>query len=114
MSTERSIKEIELSIEQSEEYVKASQALNRLFENKDFVEVIKVGYFKEEPARLVEIKAAPEMQTDKLQAAIMQGIDGIGALQQYFNTIWAMGREAEKAIRDANEELDMIAEEGDD
>jgi hypothetical protein len=111
MSNESQIREIELSIEQAQEYTKVSKALTNLFNNKDFIEVIKVGYFKEEPARLVEMKAAPEMQTEKLQTAVMNAIDGIGALQQYFNTIWSMAREGEKAIADGNEALDDIAKE---
>jgi len=102
---------IELSIEQARGYVKASDALNRLFANPDFVEIIKVGYFKDEPARLVEMKAAPQMANEVHQARILKNIDGIGALQQYFNTIWAFGNTAKETIEQGEAMLVELAAE---
>ena len=102
---------IELSIEQARSFVKAADALNRLFANPDFVDIIKVGYFKDEPARLVEMKASPQMAHETHQANIIKSIDGIGALQQYFNTIWAFGTTARETIESGEAMLAELATE---
>ena len=113
MSTEQEVRQIEIEIEQARELVKTRDALDRLMENPDFKEVILTGYFKDEPARLVELKAAPQMEAAQHQANIIKSMDGIGALQQYFNTIWHLGSNAESAIQDGHQAIDEIhAEEG--
>ena len=105
MSTEQDIQDIELNIEQARAFVKANDALNRLMENPDFKEVIREGYFKDEAVRLVELKAAPQMGSEESQQYILKALDGIGSLQQYFNTIWHLGEQAKVAIDDGNEQL---------
>lgn len=108
MSTEQDVQQIELSIEHAREMIKTGDALNRLMQNVDFKNVITEGYFKDEPARLVELKAAPAMSDEKYQNDIIRSIDGIGSLQQYFNTIWAMAANSERAIEAGEEELMAI------
>lgn len=99
------IQEIELSIEQSRVFITTADALNRLMKNEDFKILISVGYFKEEPARLVELKAAPQTTSEEWQASIIKSIDGIGSLQQYFNTIWGLAENARVAIEEGEEAL---------
>lgn len=106
--SEDAIQQIQLDIEDARRLVEDAQALDRLFENKDFKRVIKEGYFKEEPARLAEIKAAPQMRGEQYQTAIIKEIDGIGCLQQYFNKIWALADQARRSIESGEEEIEAI------
>lgn len=106
------VEAIELDIRQARSLVDAEDALNRLYANKDFQAVILDGYFKEEAWRLVELKAAPAMQHEGHQRMISQAIDAIGGLQQHFNKIRVMADEARAAIEYSEQELELMAAEG--
>jgi hypothetical protein len=105
------VDEIQVDIEQAREVVAESEALNRLFKNTDFKKLILEGYFKDEAARLVELKAAPQMQGEAQQKMLLAAIDSIGGLQQHFNKIWVMGEQAEQAIEQSQIELNELTEE---
>lgn len=107
------VKNIELNIEEAREFVKFNEALERLGKNKDFQTVILKGYFKEEPARLVEALAAPNLQDQKFQDAILKSMEGIGQLQQFFNKVQHQADMAQSAIEEGQRELDDMAERGD-
>lgn len=97
---DQQIEQIELSIEAAKENVEKMEALLRLIDNKDFKTIIDDGYFKNEAARLVILKADPEMQEAKFQDQLDKGIIAVGQLRQYFRTIMQIGRMAERSIRD--------------
>lgn len=102
------VEDIQIQIDDAREMVRGADALERLFENADFNLVVKQGYFQEEPARLVEMKATPAMSSEANQAAIIKQIDGIGALQQYFNARFLTGDMARDAIRDGEMAIDEM------
>jgi len=103
--------EIEISIEQAKKVVALRDALRRLHSNKDFIKVIKEGYFVEDASRLVLLKADPEMMSDELQASIERQIIAIGQLSQYFGKTEALGTMSERAITENQEALEEIAAE---
>lgn len=106
------IEQIEVSISEARKTVNKMEALLRLLDNKDFLEVIEDGYFKDEASRIVLLKADPEMQEDKYQNQLDNSIIAIGTLRQYFRSIMQLGRMAERSIKDdetTREEL--LAEE---
>ena len=105
MSNEEQIQAIEISIEQSKVLIEYGNTLERLMKNPDFKEIILTGYFKEEPARLTELKASPHMAYEQHQEAIIRSLDGIGALQQYINTIRGAASEASMALEQGAEAL---------
>lgn len=102
------VEDIQIQIDDAREMVRGADALERLFENADFNLVVKQGYFQEEPARLVEMKATPAMSSEANQAAIIKQIDGIGALQQYFTARFLTGDMARDAIRDGEMAIDEM------
>jgi len=108
--SEVTVQDIQIQMDDAREIIRSADALERLFENPDFKLVIKQGYFKEEPARLVEMKATPAMSGEATQSAIIKQIDGIGALQQYFNARFLTGEMARDAIRDGELQIDEIGE----
>ena len=110
MSNEADVQAIELSIEQARAMVEKADALDRLMANKDFKLIISEGYFKEEAIRLVELKAAPQMESDVHQTAVLKSIDAIGELQQHFNAIYMMASNAQRAIEDGEAELNAMDE----
>ena len=99
------IEEIELTITQATNAKNRGISLRRLYDNKDFKEIILEGYFTDHACQLVELKAAPAMQNDKQQTDILKSIDGIGALQQHFNAIYQQADIASTASDQGNEEL---------
>ena len=97
------VREIELSIKQAKSIVALGNALERLRNNADFKLVISEGYFEKEAVRLVHLKADQNMQAPERQASILNQMDSIGNLNQYFQTVFHRAALAAKAI-DADEE----------
>lgn len=111
MSTEQEVQHLELSIEQAREMVKRGEALDRLMDNKDFIEIIQETYFEKEAIRLVALKAAQSQHRPEAQAFILKSMDGIGCLQEFFRVIWRNADQSIAAMADAEAELDAISEE---
>lgn len=108
MNIDTQLQAIDRNLEEDKKAVDLASALNRLSTNKDFREVIKVGYFEKEAIRLVLLKADINMQSPERQEAIIKAIDSIGFLHQYFNTINQLASIATKSIEyneEAREEL---------
>ena len=105
------LEQIESSIKQSKRTVDLGSALERLFDNRDFKQVITEGYFNQEAVRLVHLKSDPNMQSPDTQKAIISQMDSIGYLNQYFSTVLALASMASKSI-DADEQTreDLLAE----
>lgn len=106
------VQRIEESIRQSKEIIEFDKALQRLTQNRDFVEVIKRGYLEREAIRLVHLKAEPAMASAEKQAAILAQIDAIGGLLGYFRIIGQNALLAMKNLeQDEAEREELLAEE---
>lgn len=105
------LEQIESSIKHAKRTVDLGSALERLFDNRDFKQVITEGYFNQEAVRLVHLKSDPNMQSPDTQKAIISQMDSIGYLNQYFSTVLALASMASKSI-DADEQTreDLLAE----
>lgn len=97
MATEQELHEVEITLAQANANIERMNNLTKLINSKEFDEVITKGYFEQEAIRLVLSKGDPSMQTPELQKAIIEAIDGIGRLRQYFTTIMHTGAMAQKA-----------------
>lgn len=102
------IEEIEIDIENARSFVKLGDALDRLHKNPDFLAVIRHGYFVQEPARLTSLKAHPSQAADEQQDSIVRQIDGIGSLQQHFQTLWAQAALSRDAIAEGEKSIAEI------
>jgi len=103
--------QIDVSIEQARETVSKKDALMRLMDNADYKVVFTEGYFKEEAARLVQLRGDPEFDDIKAQQSIEKSIIGVGSTYNYLHTIIQLGRMAEKAMIAAEVERELMAEE---
>lgn len=105
------IEQLDISIKQSQKFVDIGDALERLYMNKDFKKLISEGYFETEAIRLVHLKADPNMQSADTQKGILQQMDAIGALKQYFHLQRYRAESAGKAITfDEQTREDILAE----
>jgi hypothetical protein len=95
------MEEVEVEIQQCKEAIARRDVMVRLRNNKDFQEIIEIGYLKEEAVRLIMAKVAglPAEAMDKLDKLAY----GPGALAQHFDTILRLGDQAEQALN--NNEL---------
>jgi hypothetical protein len=105
------VNEIEVTIEKARAVIERNNALDRLFDNPDFVDVIRNGYLHEEAVRLVHLKAAPQMQKPEHQTDVLRAIDSIGGLLGYFQKIGHASRMAEQAIEQGEQALQEIEDE---
>lgn len=106
------LQEIELNIKQAQKLVDLGNALERLRSNNDFKKVITEGYFEQEAVRLVHLKADQNMQTAERQQSIIAQMDAIGALNQYFQTVFHRASLASKAIEADEQTREELLEEG--
>lgn len=99
MSIESQIAEVEVSIEDAKEQIERKKALDRLYNNKDFKDLILEGYFVNEASRLVLLKGDLNLP-DEAQEHCDKMINGIGCLRSYFQTVHHFGNMAEKGLDD--------------
>lgn len=105
------VQSLEQNILQSKALVEMGQALERLQFNKDFKKVVVDGYFREEAIRLVHLKASPHTQSADMQRSIVNQIDAIGAVSDYFGTVLFKARQGERAIAADQETIEELAQE---
>lgn len=110
--TTDSIQEIEMGIEEAREYIERGEALERLYRNPDFQNIVVKGYFEREAVRLVHLKGDPAMRAPEHQAAIIQDMDGIAALHSHFRVILMQAQQMREAIQDGEEALEEIRDSG--
>lgn len=106
------VETIEVSIEECKTKVAMNDAVDRLWENKDFRTVVLDGYFRDYAVEMVTAKSNPGCQTEQIQAAIIRSIDGIGNLKQYFSKLDKEADMARQAILDSEIELEELRSEG--
>ena len=103
MNIEQQLEQVEISLDNAKRLVAFGDAIERLEQNKDFQTVILEGYFKEEAARIVGLKADPHMMMPEQQEICDQIITSIGGLRQFFLAKKRMAESAAMAI-EADEE----------
>jgi hypothetical protein len=108
------IEQIEITEQSAKAKVELGRALNKLVGNREFKKLILEEYFEKEAARLVMLKAEPNMQDDESQKRIIKDIDAIGNLRQYFRAIEQLSMMAEKSLKDCAEHREYLAQENDD
>jgi hypothetical protein len=111
MIDQAQIHEIELDIEQARTFVRRGEALERLYANPDFQEIIGTGYFTDEAVRLVHLKSDPNMQSPEMQAGILKEMDGIGSLTGYFRALRYQADMAQESIREGNKFMEEVRNE---
>jgi hypothetical protein len=111
MSDAAQVREIELEIDKAREFVKRGEALERLYANPDFQEIIGKGYFTDEAVRLVHLKGDPNMQSPEMQAGVIKEMDGISSLSGYFRALQYQAQAAREAIQEGQEFLDEARQE---
>jgi hypothetical protein len=112
MSTEAQIQEIEMTIEQARKAKELMEAVLKLSNNHEFKRVINEDYFEKYAARLVLLKADPNMQDESSQRELNNNMIAIGYFRQYLSSLIQLGRQAEREILDAEEaRTEILAEE---
>lgn len=111
MSKQDEINAIERSVKDARKDKELGLSLERLQKNRDFLAVIKAGYFEAEAVRLVHLRGDNMYQTVERQAAILKGIDAISSLHQYFQVIRMLADQAGKAIEDGEILLEEMRNE---
>jgi hypothetical protein len=97
---DENVKQIELEITEAREWLEQAERLERLRQNPDFIALIEEGYFKEEAARIVNLKADPQFVfAGEEQMAFLNILEaGVGALQQHFRKIDMQADAARRGI----------------
>ena len=105
------IEAIEREVRNAQTIIKFADALRRLKKNKDFIDVVLNGYFKEDAIRLVHLKARPDMQSEESQKLVISQIDAIGAFSAYMNTAFHKEQMAKKTMEDIEYARDNLSDD---
>lgn len=110
---EKQLRELEITMEQAKQNIDLMNALDKLINNiPEWKKVIEENYFEKEASRLVLLKADPSMQKDEEQKQIIQSIDAIGYFRRYLQTVYQLGRMAERALEeDSRTRQDLLQEQ---
>lgn len=111
MSTD-TITAIEGNIQKARAVLEFQAALERLRGNRDFKKVVLEGYFEQEAIRLVHLKSDQNMQSPVIQQSIVNQIDAIGQLSQFFATALQKASMASRQIEADQETIEELAAEG--
>jgi hypothetical protein len=103
--------QIELSIDAAKELLKDTEALDRLYKNKDFIRLIEKKYLQEEPVRLTHLLADPVFSTDAMRNGVIKQLDGVAQFLGFLRGINRLGPEVRQAIADSERELDLLRTE---
>ena len=103
------VQQVEVTIEQAEAAIELNKQAMSLFSLPAFQAVIDDAYFRDETARLLNIKASPAgvdvvAHADRL-------LTGVGGLRNFFYTIMQNAAAAEAGLEEARHEADLAAEE---
>ena len=97
-------------IEMHQEAIKKAEALERLYANKDFQNVISKGFFEDEALSTLAARALPQytLEETKYLPLFEARLSCISELQSYFNQIEAIKRSAMQAVTLARIGLENI------
>jgi hypothetical protein len=107
---EHDIQQVEVDIDYAREAIQKMEALDRLYHNKDFKEVVTDGYFQKEASRLVLLKGDVNID-EKSERHCEKMINGIGCLRAYFQMVNHFGQQALAAMEDYEETREELLQE---
>ena len=93
---ESEYEEVLVTLENAKEVVAKRDALLRLTENKDFIKIVREGYFKDEAVRLTSVINSPMVDED----AVVSDIKAICAFRQYLDLILQQGDQMAQQIQE--------------
>jgi len=109
MNSEQQIEQLDKNMAEAKKFMEIRNSYQKLSKNRDFKKVILDYYFTDEAARLVTAKSSG---LDESQAKIIDNMMyGIGALQNFFESVEMRGMQAEQAYKeDEDSKADILAE----
>ena len=109
MTNNPTAEDMELTAAELQEYnyyVGMKQALDRLEANPDFKTVVLDGYFKDRAINAVGALASDNVRRGGHRPELMEELNAISMLQQYFITLKKMGAEMPEDDMDEDEEVE--------
>tara|TARA_R110000787_G_scaffold185888_2_gene297479 strand:- start:1366 stop:1704 length:339 start_codon:yes stop_codon:yes gene_type:complete len=103
------LEELTIQIELADKMRSLRDSCAKLMKNKHFKDVIEIGYFKDEAARLVMAKSSP--LDDTQQKTIDGMIIGVGSLANYLNMVMRRGADMDIAVGEHEQTREEILAE---
>lgn len=104
---EQNIEQLEVTMDEAKKLIAKKVVFERLLKNKDFQEIFDEGYFKEEPSRLVCLRADSSMTPEDI-ARIDNNIIGIGECRSYLRSLIQIGALMENQLKEQAEALNEL------
>ena len=107
---DQDIQQVEIDIEKARAAIQKMEALDRLYNNRDFKELITDGYFIKEASRCVLLKGDLNIN-EETRDHCDRMINGIGLLRGYFQQVNYFGQQAQAAMEDYEEAREELLQE---
>ncbi len=108
--SQNEVEELEIEIEVANKIRAMRDNCVTMMDSPAYKDIIEEGYFKEEAARLVMAKSAP-LKPEQMQL-IDNMILGVGALQNFLNSIMRRGNDMDRAVQEAEATREDLLQEG--
>lgn len=106
------VREIHVTLEELEIFIRKGEALDRLLDNPDFQAVVMTGFVKEEAHRLALATGNPALEAPEAQARLFDQVKAIGSFNAYLRQVHNDRSTALKTKADAEQDLiDLEREE---
>ena len=92
------MQEIEIDIDEARKAIELGEIVTRLEKHPDFRTLVIEGYFRDDAARIVMLKADPEFISEERQGKLDRDILGISVFGEYLRTKKVLGTMAQQAI----------------
>lgn len=96
--------DLELETVENQYWIELAKALVRLESNPDFKAVILDGYFKDRAIDGVSMLASRQVRMENRRPELMEMLNAISQLQDYFITIKNLGTEPDYGVEDEETE----------
>ena len=109
---QQQIKQLDISADDAKRMIKMKDDILQLLQNPLWKKVIDQGFFRDEPHRLVLLRAEFEVLNDPIkQKDIENQLTAVGGLWQWLKERIQLGRMATKTLAQAEETKDEILTE---
>ena len=105
------VQEIQLQIDTAKKIVKNSDALNRLYKNRDFLHLFEQVLFQDEPIRLTHLLSDPAHQSEAARAKIIKEMDVIAGLVSWLRTVDQVGADVRVKLAGYEAEQELARQE---
>lgn len=102
--SQRDVQQIQIQIDTARELLKDSEALDRLYKNKDFIRLIEKKYLQAEPVRITHLMADPAFNSDAKREDLTRQLSAVAHFLGFLREINRVGEHLRDEVKNFEDE----------